>query len=29
MLHRHLTADPYAQRYHFWQHYAQQHRATA
>ena len=23
------TADPYAQRYHFWQHYAQQHRAAA
>ncbi len=23
------TADPFAQRYHFWNHYAQKHRAAA
>jgi len=23
------TADPYAQRHHFWMHYAQAHRPTA
>lgn len=23
------VADPYAQRHHFWMHYAQEHRATA
>jgi len=23
------TADPYAQRHHFWSHYAQEHRALA
>jgi hypothetical protein len=25
---RHYTSDPYAQRYHFWLHYVQEHRAT-
>jgi len=23
------TADPYAQRHHFWMHYAEKHRTTA
>ncbi len=23
------TADPYAQRYHFWMHYVEEHRTTA
>jgi len=25
----HKIADPYAQRYHFWMHYAQEHRTAA
>jgi hypothetical protein len=26
---RHRVADPYAQRYHFWMHYAEEHRPVA
>ncbi|OAM91645.1 hypothetical protein OH491_24190 [Termitidicoccus mucosus] len=26
---RHYTADPYAQRYHFWMHYVKKHKTAA
>jgi len=26
---RHYISDPYAQRYHFWMHYAEAHRSVA